>query len=90
MGLIEQLNMSTRTPKQFLDMLGDKLLEIQMAPEGSDIYEMCRIDNPADLVKKFEDRDEDDQVTDDKDIEKFEALFQNIVGPSSQTTKSNK
>ena len=28
MGLIEQLNMSTRTPKQFLDMLGDKLIEI--------------------------------------------------------------
>ena len=61
-----------------------------MAPEGSDIYEMCRIDDPADLMKNFEARVEDDKESNDKDIEKFEALFQNIVGSTSQTTKSNK
>ena len=52
--LITQINMKTRTSKAFLDMLGEKLLELQSAPEGSDVYEICKIEGTQKEMNKFE------------------------------------
>ena len=46
--------MKTRTSKAFLDMLGAKLLELQSAPEGSDVYELCRIEGFEKEMNKFD------------------------------------
>ena len=67
--MVEQINIRAATATEFLDMLGDKMLEIEMNSDDKEINELCKL--PAIAMKEKEEsaldvfqKSDDDDHTD--------------------------
>ena len=70
--MVEQINIRAATATEFLDMLGDKMLEIEMNSDDKEINELCKLkaiavkqndeNKESSALDVFEKSDDDDHT----------------------------